>query len=61
VKGLKARGNVTVDLKWSDGTLEEVVLSPATSKPFRLKSGIRELEIIPESGKKIILRQKDFM
>jgi alpha-L-fucosidase 2 len=61
VKGLKARGNVTVDLKWSDGTLEEVILSPATSKPFRLKSGIRELEIIPESGKKIILRQKDFM
>jgi alpha-L-fucosidase 2 len=61
VKGLKARGNVTVDLKWSNGTLEEVILTPATSHPFVVKSGNSEREIIPETGKKIILRQKDFM
>jgi alpha-L-fucosidase 2 len=61
VKGLKARGNITVDLKWSGGTLEEVILTPATSHPFVVKSGNSEREITPEPGKKIILSQKDFM
>jgi alpha-L-fucosidase 2 len=61
VKGLKARGNVTVDLKWSNGTMEEVILTPATSHPFIVKLGNSEREIITEPGKKIILSQKDFM
>jgi hypothetical protein len=48
-------------LKWSGGTLEEVVLTPAIAHPFVVKSGNSEREITPEPGKKIILSQKDFM
>jgi len=60
-KGLKARGNVTVDLKWKDCVLEQVVLIPSTSKLLVVKLGNSQLEIIPEPGEKIILGQKDFL
>jgi len=60
VKGLKARGNVTVDLSWKNGLLEQVALTPATSRPFVVKLENSEVEIVPEPGKKIMLGRKDF-
>jgi len=61
VKGLKARGNVTVDLNWKNCVLDQVVLIPSTSKLLVVKLGNSKLEIVPEPGERIVLRQKDFL
>jgi alpha-L-fucosidase 2 len=61
VKGLKARGNVTVDLNWKNCVLDQVVLIPSTSKLLVVKLGNSKLEIHPEPGERIVLRQKDFL
>lgn len=39
VKGLKARGNVTVDLHWKNNQLQKIVLSPRVSGYYRFRYG----------------------
>lgn len=41
VKGLKARGNVGVDVKWRDGALTEVVLTPGSPRSVTVHYGNR--------------------
>ena len=43
VKGLKARGNVSVDIVWKDGKATKVSLTPAFSGEIRVK-GVSSLK-----------------
>ena len=61
VRGLKARGNVTVDITWKDGVLEQVVLIPSTSELMVVKLGKSQLEISPEPGEEIIITKNEFI
>ena len=47
IKGLKARGNITVDLEWKEGQLVELGLTPAMDKTVRLKYGsiVKEVQL----------------
>lgn len=45
VKGLKARGNVTVDEQWKAGKLVSVTLTAGASGKQTLKSGVKTLEV----------------
>jgi alpha-L-fucosidase 2 len=46
VKGLSARGGVTVNIKWKDGKLIEVALSsPGISKPYQVRYRERTLNV----------------
>jgi alpha-L-fucosidase 2 len=45
VKGLKARGNVTVDEQWKAGKLVSVALTAGASGKQTLKSGVKTLEV----------------
>jgi alpha-L-fucosidase 2 len=38
VKGLRARGNVTVDIRWSGGQAREAVLRTGSAEPIRIRS-----------------------
>jgi alpha-L-fucosidase 2 len=60
VSGLKARGNVVVDIRWKNGQLEEVRLKPAAMKSFVVKYDQKEVEIHPESSDYIRLTLDDF-
>lgn len=61
VSGLKARGNVIVDIKWENGSLDWVELKPATLSPFILKYGQQQEVITPEEANKTIrLTKADF-
>jgi len=56
VKGLKARGNVTVDEQWKDGKLVSVTLISGNSGKQTLKLGTKTLEVdLVENQKKVIL------
>ncbi|MCE7992691.1 MAG: glycoside hydrolase family 95 protein [Roseivirga sp.] len=39
IKGLKARGNLTVDLDWKNGVLVNVVITPTESGDYKLRYG----------------------
>lgn len=45
ITGLKARGNVTVDLEWKEGRLVRLGLTPAVDKTVKLKYGSTDEEI----------------
>lgn len=55
VKGLKARGNVTVDLTWKDGKLTEARLYPETENAMSVRYGEKEVRIQPKGKKSIVL------
>lgn len=50
VKGLKARGNVTVDMKWKDGKLTSVTLTSGSSQkqPVKYGSITKELSLVKD-------------
>ncbi|MDZ7613126.1 MAG: hypothetical protein U5K51_05005 [Flavobacteriaceae bacterium] len=45
IKGLKARGNITVDIKWKEGKLEQIILTSETSKTVKVKYGSHQMEV----------------
>jgi len=56
VKGLKARGNVTIDLSWKGGKLEKALIYPATDKAFEVRYGNKSVRINPKGKKCITLK-----
>ena len=51
VKGLKARGNVTVDEKWENGKLVSTTLTSGSSQKQTLKYGTKTLEVNLDKNK----------
>jgi alpha-L-fucosidase 2 len=60
VSGMKARGNVVVDITWKDGQLEEVKLKPSTDKSFIVKYNQKQMLIEPVEDESILLTLSDF-
>ncbi|GLU53166.1 glycoside hydrolase family 95 protein [Dyadobacter frigoris] len=55
IKGLKARGNVTVDEQWKDGKLVSVTLVSGNSEKQKLKLGTKTLEVdLIKDQKKVV-------
>jgi alpha-L-fucosidase 2 len=53
VKGLRARGAVTVDMDWKDGQLVTARLTPANGGPVRLRSGNRTVTWDAKAGQTV--------
>lgn len=53
VKGLKARGGVTVDLSWKDGKLLEATLYPVSDRVLVVRCGDRQVSVRPMGKKRI--------
>lgn len=60
ISGLKARGNVLVDMTWKDGQLKEVRLKPSTKKSFIVKYEQKQIVIDPITHKSILLTPAEF-
>ncbi len=58
VTGLRARGDVGVDIEWRDGKLVEAVLTPSESKPIRVRYAGQESELPGRAGQPIYYRPK---
>lgn len=41
VKGLRARGNIEVDIAWTDGKPSRLILKPASSRQYKIRSSSR--------------------
>jgi alpha-L-fucosidase 2 len=57
VRGLKARGNVTVDLEWKDGKLSEAKLSSPAAQTVHVRREGKVEEMKLEAGKALILKR----
>ncbi|MEY4886243.1 MAG: hypothetical protein RL151_1552, partial [Bacteroidota bacterium] len=55
VRGLKARGNVTVDMTWKDGQMQRAVLQPAFSGYYMIRYGNRVAKLRLVAGKRYVL------
>jgi len=55
VKGLKARGGVTVDMTWKDGKLLEAKLYPSSDRTLVVRYGERQVSVRPKGKKSIKL------
>jgi alpha-L-fucosidase 2 len=51
IKGLKARGNFTVDINWSDGELNELVIKSLSGGPCMIRYKDRKIQIDTKIGK----------
>ncbi|HEY3266873.1 MAG TPA: glycoside hydrolase N-terminal domain-containing protein [Armatimonadota bacterium] len=51
VKGLRARGGVTVDIRWKDGRLESASLRSAKGGHARVRYGAKTVEVTLAAGK----------
>ncbi len=51
VKGLKARGGLTVDLAWKDGKLSSARITPSRAGKIHLRLGDKTAELHGEAGK----------
>jgi alpha-L-fucosidase 2 len=51
IKGLRARGGITVDLAWRDGKLASASLTPYFTGPITVRLGDRNIELRGEAGK----------
>ncbi|ACT92681.1 glycoside hydrolase family 95 protein [Dyadobacter fermentans] len=60
VKGLKARGNVTVDEVWENGKLKTVTLTSATAQKRVLKYGSKTIDAALAAGKAKTWTANDF-
>ncbi|WP_117883628.1 glycoside hydrolase family 95 protein [Aureibaculum luteum] len=57
VEGLKARGNIIVDIVWEDGLLKQLNLVPLTDKLVKIKYSNKEVEIQLIKNKKTSLNE----
>lgn len=48
IKGVRARGNISVDLSWKDGRVTDWKLSSPNPSPVRILVNSEHLEVIPE-------------
>ena len=55
IKGLKARGNIEIDIEWKDGVLSQVGLMAKTEKSVRVTYADREIEVTLPKNKKVLL------
>ncbi|MBD0850755.1 glycoside hydrolase family 95 protein [Maribacter arenosus] len=55
IKGLKARGDIEVDIEWKDGVLWQVGLRANAKKSIRLKYGEMEVQVNLPKNKKVLL------
>ncbi|ULC58049.1 glycoside hydrolase family 95 protein [Flaviramulus sp. BrNp1-15] len=55
IKGLKARGNILVDISWKDGRLDQLVLKSPVKKTIKLVYGNIEKTIVLEANKSTTL------
>jgi alpha-L-fucosidase 2 len=55
IKGLKARGNIEVDIEWENGKLASLKLMAKEDKTIQLKYDTHEVEVALSEGKKIKL------
>ena len=53
IRGLKARGNVEVDLQWDKGKLERVVLRSKEDKVQKLRYEGKEMEVKLRKGEDV--------
>jgi alpha-L-fucosidase 2 len=60
VKGLLARGALTVDLKWKDGKLASARLMPTKDGTATVRYQGREAKVTTRAGEAITLTDKDF-
>jgi alpha-L-fucosidase 2 len=60
IKGLKARGNVTVDEIWENGRLKSVTLSSTIAQKRTVKYGDKTINVDIASGKPKTLKTQDF-
>jgi alpha-L-fucosidase 2 len=45
IKGFKARGNITVDILWKEGKLQQCILTAQTNKKVKIQYGSHEKEV----------------
>lgn len=55
ISGLKARGNIKVDMEWKDGKLQQLVLKSFEKRTINIKYGTIEKEVVLPQGGKIRL------
>jgi alpha-L-fucosidase 2 len=55
VKGLRARGGVTVDIAWKEGRLTEARLMPSASGPLHLRYGDKTATVDSRAGQVLVL------
>ncbi len=55
IKGLKARGNIEVDITWKDGNLDQLNLTSEEDKSIQVKYGEKEIKVELKAGKETIL------
>jgi alpha-L-fucosidase 2 len=53
VSGLRARGNVGVDLNWAGGKLEQAVLTAESGGPVRVRLGTATLDLSLRKGQRV--------
>lgn len=60
IKGLRARGGCTVDIRWKDGRLEEARIHSTTGLPTKVRWNKATATIGPAEGDSVTLRPEDF-
>lgn len=60
VSGLKARGNVTVDLAWKDGKLTTAKLYPVSDSTLTIRYKDRQVSVQPKGKKCVVLTATSF-
>jgi alpha-L-fucosidase 2 len=60
VKGLLARGAVTVDLTWQNGKLESARLRPKFNGPITIRHAGRTIQRVGRKGRPFVMTAKDF-
>lgn len=58
ITGLKARGNVEVDIEWTNGKLVKIGLKDPEGKSVKLKYGNKEVEVKLPAGQKVWFNAK---
>ncbi len=58
ISGLKARGNIEVDIIWENGKLKELILKPNKNRLQKIVYAEREVEVDLPAGKKVRLNAK---